>query len=215
MMRSNRYRHDNAPVRDRGARHDKFAAAFLIGLFVVALFPTPSAVAEDRAHQHGIGHLDIAIQDGKVEMELTVPGSDAVGFEHAATTAADRRAVNQAVHNFEDGKALFAFPAAARCRFEEVEVRSGLIDDHGGHGHHGHGKKDQHHDESSAPEETHAEFTAHYHLDCDRPAALTYVDVKFFEVFPSAHALASRWISGRGQGGRKLTRSANRLAFQN
>ena len=45
------------------------------------------------AHVHGIGALNIAVQGAEVAMELHVPGSDIVGFEHEAETAEDKAAL--------------------------------------------------------------------------------------------------------------------------
>ena len=43
-----------------------------------------SLQASEPAHEHGVGHLSIAIQGDEVEIELVVPGADAVGFEFSS-----------------------------------------------------------------------------------------------------------------------------------
>ena len=49
-----------------------------------------AAVAEERrelgAHEHGHSTLTIAVEGTRVAMELSAPGADIVGFEHAAET---------------------------------------------------------------------------------------------------------------------------------
>lgn len=190
-----------------------FAGAFLS----VQAYGT-DARAESRAHQHGVGHLNIAVEGHHVEVELVVPGADVVGFEHAPSTTADKRAVREASHRLEDGKKIIAFPPAARCDFEKAEVRSTLLgghdkhDDHahGGHGHH----KDGHDKKGHAAQEVHGEFRVHYHVECARMANLTHLDVTFFKAFPAAGKLVTRWIGASGQGGATLTASNPRLTFQ-
>ena len=59
-------------------------------------------------HQHGHGTLNIAIEGGRVSMELDVPGADIVGFEHAPSTKAQRTAVDKA-------KAQLAAPLSCLC----------------------------------------------------------------------------------------------------
>ena len=188
-------------------------------LFAGALFSShvylTEAQAESRAHQHGVGQLNIAIEGQHVEMELVVPGADAVGFEHAPSTDEDRLAVRKASQILKDGGQIVAFPAAARCRFEKVEVRSTLRDDHDkheSHDSHGHGKTG-HHQEEHAAKEVHGEFRVHYHVECARAARLTHLDVTFFKAFPTAEKLVTRWITPGRQGGATLTAANTRLKF--
>jgi len=190
------------------------AAAIVIAAGLVA---TP-AWASEPAHEHGVGRLDIAVEGDEVELELTVPGADAVGFEHAPSADADRHAVEEAKKKFADGPRLFLFPSAAGCRFEEAEVHAAQFDDHDDHGdkheHEKHDEKDEHaHEHEEGKEEAHAEFRAHYHVHCDNLAKLTHIDAAFFTQFPTAHELEVRWITPRGQGSAELTAKAARIRF--
>jgi len=187
---------------------------FLSGIAGAALLAVAGvAVAAERAHEHGVGRLNVGVEGDEVEIELTVPGADAVGFEHAPSTDEDRRAVAAAAQKLKDGGSLFSFPSAAGCRLEEAEVHSAqLKDDHD----HDHKKKDDHghdHDKKGEHEEAHAEFRAHYHFHCDKPAGVTHIDLGFFKAFPTAHELEARWITPKGQGAAELTAGAARLKF--
>ncbi|NKB22382.1 MAG: DUF2796 domain-containing protein [Alphaproteobacteria bacterium] len=192
--------------------------AILFGSTLVWSFNSlTTAVAEEGAHQHGVSHLNIAIEGNHLEMELIVPGSDAVGFEHSPSTTEDRKAVQAAAKNFKDGMQLFVFSAAANCRFEHTKLQSSLLDKHSGHKHHAH-KKHDHAKHSSrqdkkASKEPHAEFHVHYHIECANPGKLTYIDARFFKSFPSAQKLVTRWVTARGQGAATLTPAKTRLTF--
>ena len=185
-------------------------------LFVGALLSIPLSLtksqAESRAHQHGVGLLNIAVESDHMEVELVVPGADVVGFEHAPSTDADRRAVREAAHKLEDGRKIIAFPLAARCEFEKAEVQSTLLDGHDKHEHHPHDEKRPHKEEQRATE-VHGEFRVHYHVQCARMANLTHLDVIFFKSFPTAEKLMTRWIFSGAQGGATLTASNTRLKF--
>ncbi len=180
----------------------------IAAIFTYAVFCSTAiyaeANAEGRPHQHGVGQLDIVIEGNHVEIELTLPGVDAVGFEHAAKTKKHRRAVRKASKTLKDGARIIAFPAVAQCRFEKVEVKSTMLDDHGKHGHH---------KENHAAKEVHGEFNAHYRVECGQTAKLTYLDLTFFKAFPTAQKLVSRWIVAGKQGGATLTASKTRLTF--
>ena len=64
---------------------------FLIPMTALAVFLATSLQASERAHEHGVVQLSIAIEGNEVEIELVVPGADAVGFEHAAGTERCKR----------------------------------------------------------------------------------------------------------------------------
>ena len=199
---------------------------FLIPMTALAVFLATSLQASERAHEHGVGQLSIAIEGNEVEIELVVPGADAVGFEHAARTDSERKAVVAAAEKLKEAKRLIRLTSGAHCHVEKTEVASALLDsdkdehDHAhGHKHEKHAKQDEHkHNEHKehdkhADGEIHSEFTAHYHFHCDHPEKLTGADVEFFKVFPSAHELVARWITSKGQGVTELTAKATRLKF--
>lgn len=162
-----------------------------------------------KAHEHGVGTLNIAIDGKEVEMELTAPGADIVGFEHAPSTEGQTKAVRDAVARLKDGSKIFSFPAAARCEMEEAEVASTLMKNEDGDKDHDH---DHMHDKKDA-QETHAEFRIHYHFECADPDRLTHIDVQFFEQFPNARELEGQIIGAKGQTATELTPAATRLKF--
>ena len=199
---------------------------FLIPMLALAVFLATSLQASEPAHEHGVGQLSIAIEGNDVEIELVVPGADAVGFEHAARTDSERKAVVAAAEKLKEAKRLIRLTSGAHCHVEKTEVASALLDsdkdehDHAhDHKHEKHAKQDEHkHNEHKehdkhADSEIHSEFTAHYHFHCDHPEKLTGADVEFFKVFPSAHELVARWITSKGQGVTELTAKATRLKF--
>ena len=149
-----------------------------------------------------------------VEIEITAPGADIVGFEHAAETEADRAALAAAAARLKDAVALFHFPPKAACRLEEAEVHSALLD--GAHGHekgHEHEKSHGHEKGHDHKTEAHVEFRAHYHFRCADPAALSHVDLGYFTAFPAARELEARTITAKGQGAAELTADRPRLTF--
>ena len=77
---------------------------FLIPMTALAVFLATSLQASERAHEHGVGQLSIAIEGNEVEIELVVPGADAVGFEHAARTDSERKAVVAAAEKLKEAK---------------------------------------------------------------------------------------------------------------
>ena len=89
----------------------------------VLIFAASSVAAEETrqldSHVHGVSELNIAISGTTIAMELHAPGADIVGFEHAAVSAEDRAAVDQAIASLAKPLELFALPGSAECtRFQ-------------------------------------------------------------------------------------------------
>lgn len=183
------------------------AAALLAGLFVAAN-PAPAAERGHGAHEHGVGQLSLAVEGNAVEVEITAPAADIVGFEHAAKTEADRAALAAAAARLKDAAGLFRFPPKAACRLEEADIQSALLKEA-----HGHDKEHAHEKGHGHQAETHADFRAHYHFHCADPTALTHVDLGYFKAFPAARELEARTITARGQGAQELTADRPRLTF--
>lgn len=155
----------------------------------------------NKAHQHGVGQMNIAVEEQNIEIEIEIPGADLVGFEHKATTPAQKKAIKEAAANLKDSNRVFIFPAAANCSMSEVEVESPLLDSEETHKH------------DHAHEDEHAEFHAHYHFRCENPDQLTHLDAQYFKTFPAAHELKVQIISKAGQSVQRLTPKAPRLKF--
>jgi hypothetical protein len=179
---------------------------------VLALMGAPAFSEEKRqlgTHEHGHGTLDIAIEGQKVSMELNVPGSDIVGFEHAARTKKQKAALAAAKKKLEAGLNLFVPDPAAGCQLKKADVRWVLEEKESaahskGHGHshgHNHKKKDTGHSHGHKHDEgdSHAEFKAHYELECAESEKLSKMDFPFFQSFKAAEKLTVQVLSAKGQ----------------
>ena len=190
-----------------------------VAVLAAAVSVASPAWASDREHGphvHGVGQMNVAVEDKTVEIELTAPGMDIAGFEHAPKGEDDRRAVDK----LKDAMGLFAFPAAAKCALEEAEVHSPLMGDGEGHDHAGHEKehaqeKEHAHEKDHDHERgEHSEFRAHYHFLCADPGMLSHIDVGgYFRAFSSARELEAKTITSKGQGAAELTAGNARLTF--
>ena len=113
-------------------KNQTFFISTLVLSFILA---TPIEGAES-AHEHGVGTLSIAVEGHDVEIELTVPGSDVVGFEHIPSSESERQAVITDVEILRYVNGIVVLSPEAKCRVEDAEVASGLMedkkDDHGG-----------------------------------------------------------------------------------
>lgn len=180
----------------------------LVVAAVATLVAVPALAHEQRelgAHVHGAGHLDLAFEGNQVAMELRAPGADIVGFEHAATSAEDRAAVDAAVARLAGPLDLFVLPEAAGCTVTRASAQ--LVSD-GDHDDDEHAHEHDHGHAEEAHAAGHSEFHAEYLLTCADPAAINRIEFAFFDAFPNALELEVQLISGRGARSFKVERDA-------
>ncbi|MGY4819629.1 DUF2796 domain-containing protein [Pseudomonas chlororaphis subsp. piscium] len=164
------------------------------------------------AHEHGVARLNAALDGQTLELELESPAMNLVGFEHAASTDADKAKVAAVRAQLEKPLALFSLPPAAGCVVAQQELESPLfgdkpedhIEDHdkakdaNGHEHH----------------HEHSEIHAHYQFTCATPGALKNLDLAgVFKTFPATQKIQVQLISPSGQQGVEATSKAASLKF--
>lgn len=89
---------------------------------------------EHGAHVHGHGHLDIAFEGAKGRIELRAPSEAFYGFEHEATTAAQKKAVEEAFVKLEKqiGK-MIVFEKSLECSFVKRQIETRRETQESGH----------------------------------------------------------------------------------
>ncbi|WP_219406199.1 DUF2796 domain-containing protein [Pseudomonas sp. Colony2] len=193
-----------------------------------ALLPLAIAQAADEhdhdhehgslgAHEHGVGRLNAVLDGQALELELDSPAMNLVGFEHLATTPADKAKVAAARKQLEQPLVLFSLPKAAGCVISTQELNSPLFgdkpeadhdeddDDHATDGK-GAAAHEHHHD--------HSEIHAHYQFTCATPTALSNLDLTHvFKTFPATQKIQVQLIGPSGQQGVEATATAATLKF--
>ncbi|WP_223544460.1 DUF2796 domain-containing protein [Pseudomonas sp. A-B-19] len=164
------------------------------------------------AHEHGVGRLNAGLDGQTLELELESPAMNLVGFEHVATSDADKAKVAAVRARLEQPLALFKLPEAAGCVVENQELESPLFGDQP--------DADDDHDEDAKDEEghehhhDHSEIHARYQFTCATPAALKSLDLaNIFTSFPATRTIQVQLIGPSGQQGVDVTAKAASLKF--
>ena len=164
------------------------------------------------AHEHGVGRLNAALDGKTLELELESPAMNLVGFEHVATSDADKAKVAAVRAQLEKPLALFNLPTAAGCVVENQELESPLFGDKP--------DADDDHDEGAKDEDghehhhDHSEIHAHYQFTCATPAALKSLDLaNIFTRFSATQKIQVQLIGPSGQQGVEVTDKAAALKF--
>jgi hypothetical protein len=164
------------------------------------------------AHEHGVGRLNAALDGKTLELELESPAMNLVGFEHVATSDADKAKVAATRAQLEKPLTLFNLPKAAGCVVENQELESPLFGDQpDAHDDHDEDAKDEdgheHHDD-------HSEIHARYQFICATPDALKTLDLaNIFNSFPATRKIQVQLIGPSGQQGVDVTAKAAALKF--
>lgn len=167
------------------------------------------------AHEHGVGRLNAVLDGQALELELDSPAMNLVGFEHAATSAADKAKVAAVRKQLENPSALFNLPKASGCVVSSQELNSPLFGDKpeaehddDDHATDGKGAAAHKHDHD------HSEIHAHYQFTCATPAALGNLDLsQVFKTFPATQKIQVQLIGPSGQQGVEATATAATLKF--
>jgi hypothetical protein len=146
-----------------------------------------------EAHEHGVAHLNVAVDGADLYLEFISPAANIVGFEHPPRNDAQKAAVKKAVDTLKNGKAMIILPSDVRGKLAESTVETD-IDELGEHDHH-------------------SEFKAEYHFVCENPDKLEYIDVLLLRTFSGIERIEVQLLTGTKQAALELTAKKNRISF--
>ena len=147
-------------------------AAMLIG--VSCAIAGDDKHREAKAHEHGHGTVNVAIDGNQLAIELEAPGSDIVGFEHAPKSDAQRAAISEAVSMLKSPTDILGLPAAAGCTAGDVSV-----------------------EQPELSKGEHNEFHVNYTFTCSAIDKLDRIEFKYFAQFKGAEELEGALITNK------------------
>lgn len=209
----------------------KQVLAIVIGLSLSTV-ATAEEYRQHSAHVHGHVEFNIAQDGSDLLLEITAPGADVVGFEHAPENAEQEKTLQHAVATLEDSNALFAINPQAQCEIEEVHVEHSLGGqheehehhdheghDHDEHAHHDHDKHDHdghegHEGHDHSEHSDHGEFTVQYRFHCAQVGELSHIQTDWFNQFPSTESVNVNLFTDTTQSATSLTKSNTQITIK-
>ncbi|EJI6689012.1 zinc-binding protein [Vibrio parahaemolyticus] len=206
----------------------KQVLAIIIGLSLSTV-ATAEEYRQHSAHVHGHVEFNIAQDGSDLLLEITAPGADVVGFEHAPENAEQEKTLQHAVATLEDSNALFAINPQAQCEIEEVHVEHSLGGqheehehhdheghDHDEHAHHDHDKHehDDHEGHDHSEHSDHGEFTVQYRFHCAQVGELSRIQTDWFNQFPSTESVNVNLFTDTTQSATSLTKSNTQITIK-
>ncbi|HHC6786461.1 TPA: DUF2796 domain-containing protein [Vibrio parahaemolyticus] len=206
----------------------KQVLAIVIGLSLSTV-ATAEEYRQHSAHVHGHVEFNIAQDGSDLLLEITAPGADVVGFEHAPENAEQEKTLQHAVATLEDSNALFAINPQAQCEIEEVHVEHSLGGqheehehhdheghDHDEHAHHDHDKHDHdgHEGHDHSEHSDHGEFTVQYRFHCAQVGELSHIQTDWFNQFPTTESVNVNLFTDTTQSATSLTKSNTQITIK-
>ncbi|WP_281222941.1 zinc uptake protein ZrgA [Photobacterium sanguinicancri] len=196
-----------------------------------------SEYRQHGAHVHGVVELNIAQDANALLVEITAPGADVVGFEHAPKNDQQKKELDNALKTLAQPLQLLTFSADAQCTLVDTVVTETLTahdDKHGDHDSHDHNEH-EHHDHDSHDHDEHAhhdhdhdhdhdhedgscngqhgEFSAQYTFNCDNIETLTDMQSDWFKHFATTEKITIQAITNKGQKAGQLTPAQTQFTF--
>lgn len=158
---------------------------------IFALVSAPLMAADNPgSHQHGHAEMQLAFADNQVEILLTSPAGNMLGFEHHPRTP-EQHQIEERVTHWLGENPLVNTPEST-CQIQATTVQHEVA---GGHDHGGH----SHGDESQ-----HADITVSQILNCTGLDHSTSLTTPLTARFPALEHLDIAWAGPDGQGAARL-----------
>jgi len=133
------------------------------------------------AHSHDTAEINIAVDGTKGDIELHVPAMGVVGFEHVATTAADKKKQADALAGLKAKiSQIVLLDAAAGCKISPKTV------------------------EIEQEEEDHAHVDADFSVSCAKPLGGTKATFAMTRAYPSITTVKVQVVGATGSTGAEI-----------
>ncbi len=204
----------------------------LVNCFLVVTLAIAQAIAfhavwagehrQHGAHEHGVAHLNVAVEENNLVIELFSPAANIVGFEHPPKSEAQKTQVEEAREKLGAAEMLFKLPIQAQGRLVSSDVDTDIDSDSADASYHHeeagiHDDEDEkfandHHNDGHV-HERHSDFKARYQFFCNKPEKLAYLDVILFQIFPGIEHIEVQILTETGQSAKELTAQDYRIIF--
>lgn len=149
---------------------NRFHAVALF-LLVSALPPTTAhalAARQHGPHVHGTTTVDIALEEGELQITVMAPGANMVGFEHPPHDVAEHQQLETVLESLRAPAAWLRPADQAQCTVLDVAVQVN-----------GYDEKAVHPDDAG-----HAHIEARYRYRCIQSDVLDHIDIHLADRYP-------------------------------
>lgn len=157
--------------------------------------PDNSGHRQLGVHVHGAASMNVTVERDQLNITMSIPGMDAVGFEHAAVSDEDQKKLNETLNYLRKPNTIFVTPADAQCQLIKGKVATALLN-------------------KEAKANSHADVDISYEWQCKNSSSLNNISVKLFTRFPHLQKVKASWITQDKQGAAELTSADTLLKLE-
>jgi hypothetical protein len=148
-------------------------------------------------HVHGETEMEVVMDGNELEIDISGPLTNFLGFEHAPKDNRQKKALVDMTDDLREGDRLFEINPEAVCSFasSKVLVKKGDRTAH----------PTMLHTLGAKKKDGHADIDATYAFSCKNPAEFKSIKIKFFGRFPGLTKLDVRVVLPKKQMAAELT----------
>jgi hypothetical protein len=189
---------------------NRFSCFSLILAAGIAALCASTPAGAHEAHVHGVGNLDVALDNNTLTLHLATPLINLLGFEHAANSAPDREATRKMGLQLHAANSIFAITPAAQCKQVSVTLVSAVLEP-ALLGETPLAAKDT--QTAADKHDGHANLDGDFVFNCAHPEQIKAIDVRLFDLYPGFHQINVQAVTLKGQSAATLNASATSIPF--
>ena len=171
------------------------------------------------AHVHGHAAVNIAVSGKDLQLELSSPAMNLLGFGHRAESAQDKKILHDAVAFLRQTGQWIGLDRTTGCQLAHFDIKSEQLEedehekheseeDHKGHESdekHGHHESVDKHEDHQSSESQHSDFEIMAEFDCQNAQDITRIDLSgLFNRFAGFDEIEVQWITDQSQSATEL-----------
>ena len=163
-----------------------------------------SSHRQHDAHVHGHAAVNIAVSGKDLQLELSSPAMNLLGFGHRAESAQDKKILHDTVAFLRQTGLWIGLDRTTGCQLAHFDIKSEQldVDEHEKHGHHESLEK---HEEHKFSESQHSDFEVMAEFDCQNGKAINRIDLSgLFNRFAGFDEIEVQWITDQSQSATEL-----------
>ena len=150
--------------------------------------------AQAGPHEHGVAHLNVAIDGQRLTLSFKIPMESLLGHERAPKSPQEQAQARALLEQLQQGRHLMQLDAQAQCQGPAPTVKAPVL-------------------EGKATSE-HGDIEIEWELQCAQPALLRKAVVTLFEVAPRLRRVQAQVAGPQGQTRKMLRRNLRELPLQ-
>ena len=186
--------------------------ALLLVVTTVTWAQQPSHRQHD-AHVHGHAAVNVAVSGNNLQLELSSPAMNLLGFGHHAESAKDKKTLHDTVAFLRQAEQWIRLDRTAECTLDHIVIKSEQLEEdehekksrHESEEEHEHHESEDKHEDHQSSESQHSDFEVMAEFDCQNTQYITRIDLSdLFNRFTGFDEIEVQWITDQSQSATEL-----------